>query len=321
MTTRIRPAAAVLLSLVLAGACLVGAGALPAQAGTAVGGDQTAAPSQQKHTNDPVQRQVRTCTLYAGSGSYGMTCRGATGESASYAEILGNEPVPTCWHEDVPPGFKPPKVRGELPPGGKWYLRTCLVSGIDPETKQPNGRMRFSQEPEYVAPDNPIELLPGQEIIVAGVRDVRQIPAPFVQTSPSAKPRVGQQLAFYVPPANTVGSTISVSGPGLGTVQMRARQTGLQVWPLGTRPAPAVNCADGGVQITTHDTRETQPNACWWTFEHSSSDQRNNRYPMHVEANWVVEYNADGDWLELGRFTREQENRQWVPEVQTIVVP
>ena len=265
---------------------------------------------------------MRTCTLYANSASYGMTCRGGTGDSATYAEILGSEPVPTCWHEDVPEGFKPPKVKGELPPGGTWYLKTCLVSGINPETKEPEGRMRFSQEAEYVAPpDRKVDLLPGQAIIVSGVRNVRQIAAPFVLTSPSAKPRVGQNLAFYVPPANTVGETISVSGPGLGTVQMRARQTGLVVWPLGSRPAPAVDCPGGGVQVTTRDTRETRPDACWWTFDHSSADRPNNRYPMQVEAAWVVEYNADGDWLELGRFTREQQNNQWVPEVQTIVVP
>jgi hypothetical protein len=249
-----------------------------------------------------------------------MTCRGATGDSLTYAQILGSEPVPDCWHEEVPEDFTPPESHDELEPGGTWYLRTCLESGIN-KHKQADGPLRFSQEPEYVMPDEVLVLLPGQEIIVTGERNTRQIPEPFVQTSPSEKPRVGQDVAFYVPPSNTVGSTITVSGPGIGTVQMRARQTELVVWPEGTRPAPVVDCPGGGIDVAATDTRESRPGACWWSFERSSASQPGDTYPMQVEAAWVVEYNGGGDWQVLGRFTRQQQIEQEVREVQTIVVP
>ncbi len=318
---------AVLLGLALPAAAVPGGGGFdpppdPPPPATDVDWQPT-----QPAPNAPVRRQVRSCSLYAGNGSYGLTCPGATG-GATFAEILGAEPVPDCWHEPVPEDFRPPRHsedeldREGRPKPGRWYLLTCLESGIDPATKQPDGRLRFSQTPDYVLATEPVRrLLPNQRRLIDGQYGERNIPEPFAATSPSETPRVGQDVAFYVPPSQRAGDTITVSGPGVGTVSMRARMTELVVWPMGTRPAPSVTCPGGGDRVVRGDTRETHPGACWWRWTRSSAHRADGLYPVQVEARWVVEYQAGGGWTELGTFTRQQQVDQEVTEVQTIVVP
>jgi len=285
-------------------------------------------PAEQSATNAPVTRQVRTCRLYAGNGAYGMTCRGGTGDSATYAEILGGEKPPRCWHEPVPEDFEVPRYTPEQldekgdPLPGRWWLLTCLIAGLDFDTLAPQGDMEFSQEPEYLlAPTPPTRLTENQSLLLAGQRSTRQIPEPFAATSPSATPRVRQDIAFFVPPSQRTGETISVSGPGLGTVQMRARMTELVVHPTGVRPEPRVTCPGGGVQVGIGQSRAEVPQACWWQWDRSSAHRSRERYPVEVEARWVVEYEAGEGWTRLGAFTREQTITQVVTEVQTIVVP
>lgn len=337
MTVRSRAALSIPLALVLAAALLLaGVSGLPAEAG--MSGTPTPTPTEpptpvpegpigstpprQEGTNEPATAQVRTCSLFAGDGSYGLTCRGGVVGTLTYAEILGPDPVPECWHEEVPPDFVPPRLDPDEPRGGTWWLKTCLIGGIDRETKESTGELRFSQELDYVDPTEDVLVLTDrQEQVVEGQRDVSQIPFPFVQTSPSASPRVGQDVAFYSPPSNTRGSTITVSGPGVGTVSMRARMTGLSVWPDGNRPEPRVGCAGGGVEVGRDDTRASTPGACWWSFDRSSAHLADRAYPMFVSADWVVEYDGGAGWTTLGTFTREQVTDQPVTEIQTIVVP
>jgi hypothetical protein len=284
----------------------------------------------QAGTNAPVTAQVRTCSLYAGNGSYGMTCRGAVSASATYAEILGGDPVPTCWDEPVPEDFVPPRYEPDQldedgrPLPGRWWLNTCLVSGLTRPGAQPDGPMKFSQEPRYIlAPDGPVVLTTNQELVLAGQRNVRSIPEPFAATSPSETPRVGQLVAFYVPPSNTEGETITVSGPGIGTVSMRARMTELVVYPTGGRPDPQVVCPGGGISVAVGEDRESTPDACWWRWTRSSAHRSRGVYPVQVVARWLVEYDAGegAGWTPLGDFTREQQVDQPVTEVQTVVVP
>ncbi len=236
--------------------------------------------------------------------------------------------MPDCWHEPVPEDFRPPRhTPDELgddgrPLPGEWWLRTCLVRGIDRDTKRPTGRWSSprSRSTSWTR-SGPIRLTANQAVLLAGERNQRQIPEPFAATSPSESPRVGQDVAFYVPPSQRTGDTITVSGPGVGTVAMRARMTELVVWPLGTRPAPSVSCPGGGDRVERGETRTTTPDACWWRWDRSSAHRAGSTYPVQVEARWVVEYQAGGGWIELGAFTRDQQIDQPVTEVQTVVVP
>lgn len=318
MVTRLR-SAAVAIGIGVATALLA------PQSATAAPGDgdwQPADQSTQAGVNAPVTRQVRTCSLYAGGGSYGMTCRGAGSGSASYAEILAGEEPPDCWHEPVPEDFRVPRYAPEdldetgHPKPGRWWLRTCLVGGLGP------GPLEFSQEPEYlVRPEEPIRLTERQRLVLVGQFESRNIPEPFVELSPSATPRVLQSVAFSIPPVNRTGETIQVSGPGIGTVSMRARMTDLTIYPKGERPEPRVSCPDGGVRVELGETRATTPEACWYEWDRSSAHRSRGRYPVQSEATWVVEYEAGAGWTTLGTFMRDLTNLQPVTEVQTIVVP
>jgi hypothetical protein len=282
----------------------------------------------QAGTNAPVTAQVRTCSLYAGGGSYGLACRGATGEVLTYAEILKGQKPPDCWHEPVPEGFRPPRYEPDQldengdPKPGRWWIYTCLLSGINPETLAPEGEMTFSQEAVYLlAPEQPIRLTTEQELVLVGEFTVRSIPLPLPAIAPSETPRVGQEVAFYVPRANTEGDTITVSGPGIGTVAMRARMTELVAFPTGGRPDPRVACPGGGIAVTVEEDRASTPDACWWRWTRSSAHRSKGQYPVQVEARWLVEYDAGAGWTPLGEFTREQTAPVAVTEVQTVVVP
>jgi hypothetical protein len=272
----------------------------------------------------PVHRQVKTCRLYASDLGFGMLCNRITGGGLSIRQILGGEPLPGCWQEELPAdlqseyaALQAERIRSGSQ--GAFWLQTCL-HGIDPKTLRVTGEVTFTEEVVWINDGDPVvRLTPGQARLVTIERHEATIPLPTVVTSPTVRPRVDQDVAFRVVNDNQVGPLL-FNQPGVGPVQMRARLIHLQVTPQPG--AAAVNCPGTGVQVTATDTPASRPQACWTKYTRSSAAQPGQTYAVQAVTSWTVEYSTGGGpWQALATVEKRQTSLQPVTEVQTVVVP
>jgi hypothetical protein len=325
-----RPAgvlAAVLLGL-LAG--LVPAG--EASAGGGLGGTPSGPPAP---SDGPQTTTVRTCRLYAEPESFGLTCRHGTDGFDTIRQILGGDPLPDCWDDQLPPDLAialAPEVAQNRDKGlkGDFYLHVCL-KGVDPKTlKVEPGGIHYTQNPVWIEPPaRPTTLTDRQRGLVATADQNQRIPLPVVATSPSTTPRVGQDVSFWVTNDRQTAPLV-VAGPGVGRVVMRGRLVFLQVTPDPSQSA--VGCRGAGLRADRADSPTSAPGACWWRYARSSATQPGQSqavdgavlpaYDVPTVATWVVEYDpGDGVWHTLATFERRQALEQPVTEIQTLVVP
>jgi hypothetical protein len=278
---------------------------------------------------------VRTCRLYAEPESFGLTCRNGTDGFDSIKKILGGDPLPDCWDDQLPPDLAAAKAdetaqHRAAGDQGKFYLHVCL-KGVDPETLQVEpGGIRYTQTPLWIEPpDQPKTLTDRQRGLVRTADQSQRIPLPVVATSPSTTPRVGQDVSFWVTNARQT-SQLVVDGPGVGRVAMRGRLVFLEVTPDPAQSS--VGCQGAGLRADRADTPSTAPGACWWHYDRSSATQSGQSqalngsvlpaYDVQTAATWVVEYDTgDGVWRTLATFDRRQALQQPVTEIQTLVVP
>jgi hypothetical protein len=259
------------------------------------------------------QTQVSTCSLYANSAGFGMSCLGGDGSVASLKQVLGGDPFPACWHEVPPAGFVPPAPADG---SGAWWIETC-VKGIDPETLKRTGPVLLEQRPVFLAPGAERFLTVNQRNLIASVQQ-GTYPLPLLAMGPSSSPRVNTDVYFWVVPgrAGTVERRVVLPA---GAVSMRATIVQTAVQPTG--PAgPTVRCAGRGVEVHAVTDPEEVPGACHHRYRHSSARASGGEYAMPVTAYWRVEYSTGGTWTELGTFAVNTVQRLRVTEIQTLVV-
>ena len=270
------------------------------------------------------RRQLGGCRIYGGQGGFGMRCGALTGGGLSARAILGGDPLPDCWQEDLPGDLVDqyaPQEQQRLAAGdrGRFVLETCLV-GVDERTYTATPDFGFTEKVEWLPAGQPPEqLTANQRRLLAIWGDSRTIPLPSVVTSPTIRPRVGQDVAFSVRNGDEVGPIgFDRPGPG-GVVRMQATLVYLRVVPEpGAAP---VRCDGPGIQVTATDTRQSRPEACWATYDRSSAAQPQQRYAVRAVALWLIQYQTGGVWNDLTVVEKEQTALVPVSEVQTVVVP
>ena len=259
------------------------------------------------------QAQVSSCSLYANSAGFGMSCLGGDGSVASLKQLLGGDPFPACWHEVPPAGFVPP-APADGP--GAWWVETC-VEGIDPKTLERTGPVVLEQRPVFLAPGAERLLTVNQQRLIASVYQ-ETYPMPLLAVGPSGSPRVNTDVYYWVVPgrAGTVERRVTLP---TGPVSMRATIVQTAVQPVGAA-GPTVRCDGRGVEVHQVTAPEQVPGACHHRYRHSSARASGGEYAMPVTAYWRVEYSTGGAWTELGTFPVNTVQRLRVTEIQTLVV-
>lgn len=297
---------------------LLTAAGLVVTAGTAsADGFGSSGPSSPPSSSASASRTTGSgCHMYGSAAGYGVVCPSAGG--GSLRDVLGGSSVPTCWYEDPPDSFVPPF---ELFDGDdrRWYLKGCMA-GFNDRAVQ-TGQIIFAFDFEPRLPQYAFRLDERQREFLRRIQQNAQIPLPVVQSAPSASPRIGDDTAFYVLEEFAEAPTITFD-----SLRMRARMVYFEMRPGGVDGDDVVGCPGRGIQVTEDDTPQTEPNACWYEFERSSSGVSSgnlvNRYRSHATAYWRVEFSEDGgnSWGELGTFPKEALAPVRVTEIQTLVI-
>lgn len=259
--------------------------------------------------------QVSDCTVVATPGYLGLAC-GHGGEVRTVKEILGNDPVPECWDEAMSQKEIDAAGYGEL--NGHWYWHWCLL-GINKKTKtvEPGGIHFTVGIISIDPPKTPGTLTHNQWVLVDLKRNDGYTPMPVAGTSPNARPRVGGWVSFF-----DISTPHVVSVPAGGLV-LRARESSIDVNPLGEGTDPTISCKGSGYQAKTGQTRADHPSGCWYKYLESSATQPDNVFPVHITAHWTVETapGAAGPWTMFTTFDKSQDTTMPVSEIEALVVP
>ena len=274
------------------------------------GGDTPDQPAQ--------QTTWRSCSIVSGPQYVGGVCAGSRSEGKSVKEILGDDPVPDCWHEPV--SEEDLAAMGEHnvpgPDGYTYYWYHCLT-GIDVKTKvaEPGG---IHISTELVTLPNgkpPLTLTHNQQVLVDGQADRGNVPTPIAVVSPSDHPRVGLDVAF----SNLSDGDFYVRP--LGAV-IHAYVVSTDIEPLGAGRAPLISCPGNGTIAKPGQARVEGDGLCWYRYLHSSAGQPDDVYDVRITSHWVVEIaaNDSGPFQRLDDFTKSATTRIPVTEVQALVV-
>lgn len=270
-------------------------------------------------TAAPKTGQAGGCTLVASANFLGMACaRSRTGETRTVKEILGPDDVPTCWHEKLSEE-ELANLSYENTPGADgytWYWERCL-SGVRPNKTLEPGGIKISVRLVQIKNSDPKKhLTDRQQQLVEIFGPASTVPTPVAVPMPSETPYVGMDVAFV----NGTSGEIEVPTP---TVTLRARVKSLFLEPLGHGRPDGFTCSQGnGIKVSADDTRQTKPNACWYTYKRSSANMPQNRYPMAITAHWYVDYTTDGgqSWHYFHEFDKPAVSHMLVPEIQTLPI-
>lgn len=275
-------------------------------------------------TGSDTSAQVGGCHLYAGTGGFGEACLGSGSSShLSVKQILGGDPVPTCW--DVP------LTAAELAQletdeqyldlaHFDYYWQRCL-QGISANYKITWPVTVTSQLYPLPKGTPPVTLTTGgQHLIDYYASGSNDYPIATAVASPSVRVRTNEDVAFHAVPDSS--DQVAVGG-----VVMQARVTHLSVAPLGA-DGPSVGCAGSGLTVSPADTpASTAPGAaCWYAFARSSAAQPDDEYPMQVTATWAVRYTTDpaapwSSWTLLNdNIQVTSTTNQTVNDIQTMVI-
>jgi len=265
----------------------------------------------------PVTGQVGSCHAAAGPSYIGLACAGSKDHAGkTVKQILGHDPVPTCWFEPMnADDLASMNLQNKPGPDGwTWYWRRCL-HGIT--KKSPSmANATYDIGPRKVPNGTHVKTLTTrQKHLVKGRGTNSQVPTPIAAVSPSDHPRVRQPVAFY----DGTGDTVTAQA---ADVLLTAHIDHIVIHPLGAgsteRP---VNCPGTGQPADFGDTPQSRPSLCWYTYQHSSADQPDEAYPAEISAYWVVESQVAGGASQVfARFTKSEITTIPVTDVQTLVV-
>lgn len=279
------------------------------------GNDPT--PDNPVPTTDPTDSggtaiaNVGNCAVVASPSYLGVSC--GTGKSGQVIvkKVLGDDPVPTCWHEPVSAEELAAFGYGETP-GAAWYWEWC-VTGI---TKEPN---RF--DPEFqvglvaIRDGQPVTTLTvNQTDLIDFARGADVMPFPIAVVSPISHPRVGAWVSYF----NGTDDEVTVQ---TGGITLRAQVDSIRVEPYGEGAGDAVTCAGSGFHARRGDTPATAP-GCWVKYDRSSAAEPDNQFWVWISAHWVVDISTDGgaNWTRFNEFDKAQNTIVPVTEIQTLVV-
>ncbi|MGL5811297.1 MAG: hypothetical protein ACRCYQ_15255 [Nocardioides sp.] len=251
------------------------------------------------------------CLVVSTSRYLGLYCGRGRRDVVDVAEILRDDPVPTCWHEAMSDADL--RVMDVVnTPETTWYWRRC-VDGI---SKRPNRfAPRFTIGIEALGPgDTVVRLTPNQERLIESSSVLDAIPPPIAAISPMARPRVGARVSIY----NANRSEVTVRA---GSVLLRGRIGRLSVRPLGRSTMPNLTCSGTGYRADPGETPATH-DGCWYKYQKSSAAEPDNVYRLWMTAHWVVDLSVDGGatWQRFNAFRKSQITTVPVTEIQTLVV-
>ncbi len=335
----VRSSARILLAAVAGCLCL----ALAAPAFADVGGydpgpgsHHGAGPGNQSGSGSPTQKAVKTCSLYATSSNFGMSCiTGSSGDVTTVKEILGKDPVPTCWDDRISDADLASKYQYTQNPDAPYYLHTC-ITGLQLDNSlyyQPDAQLnqQVIEIPKDAKPcPRPFTadmtgkcvmwLTHNQHQVVSATQSrAAQIPGITITTQPSTKIRTNEDIAYVDAATDENGNRITRTPDyQVGGVTMWGQLNSYKIYPYGP-DGPSYPC-NGTEQVGRGDTRQTKPDACWWTYPQSSARQPNQVYPFRAEADWTVYYSTGGAAQVLAQFQKYDDLTLPVYDIQTLVV-
>lgn len=314
------------LSAPLAYADFTGSGS---GSGSGGGGGHSAA-------GDPGHATVDNCSLYATSSSFGMWCvNGDSSDSKTVLEILGPDSPHMCWDQAISAADATNLYGYPQVPGTNYYLHSCLT--MDPTKTVYDQTGQLNQNVVELPPNAPdcprpyhddqagrclMHLTARQQLVVDQANSLDgQIPGIVLTTLPSTRVRTNEAVAYVDAAVDGNGHRITRTRDyAVGTVTMWAQMTGFHVYPYGPGTTPELTC-DGTAQVGQQDTPQSLPDACWWTYPHSSSGQPGNTYPLRLEADWSVYYRgADGTTHTLASFQKYDDVALPVYDIQALVI-
>lgn len=317
--------------------------AQPAAAGPGGGCDQMICPGPgggggggggggQSSSGHGATTHVQSCSLYATSSSFGLSCltHHGVGHVTTVKDILGKQPPP-CWDEQIVLGDLADKYDidpSTVNPDAPYYLHTC-ITGLDYDQSlyyQPNAQLNQvvteipngSGECPKPYTDDMIGhcimvLTHEQQIIVNAIRSRgTRIPTFTIVPTPSTTVRTNQTTVFVATPTKDNGAAVTRTPYfELGGVTLWAERVGFWIYPYGP-DGKRIACSGG-------DTGSTDD--CAWAYPQSSADQDGSVYPFRAEADWNVYYRVGGVTQQLGdTFKKFDDLPMPVYDVQTVVV-
>jgi hypothetical protein len=355
----VTPGRAFAVGFVVATLALFGAAAPALALGGTTGSDSTTTSSSSSSGSDtsssqtsggdggPVHGQRRSCSLYATSSSYGLSCiSGGSGDAPKVKDLLGNSPAPTCWDTPVSPGDARDQY-GETVPDDRdydYFVLSC-ITGLDlnaPLFDQPG--LNLSQKLVEIkmgapacpdpktTPFSPAQLtgddthclleLIGNQSKVTGflASDNAQIPDVTIVTHPSTVVRTQVDTVFTdAADCNDCSDNGTKTAPkSAGGVTMYAQLDSFRILPYGpysndpTDGKDAVGPCAGTADWTAKD-------ACHYTYPRSSADQPGHAYPFRAVATWSVR--IEGEDAPFATFHKYDDLKLPVGDVQTLVIP
>jgi hypothetical protein len=264
----------------------------------------------------PTTGTVGSCQAAAGPTFIGLACAGSRhGHGRTVKQILGNQPVPTCWYEPFTADdlAATGKTNNPAADGWTWYWYRCL-HGI---TKKSKSMANATYDIHPVKVPNGVtvkKLTKRQKQLVKGPGTNSQVPTPVIGISPADHPRVRQSVAFYDFTRDTVTAQA-------GGVLLSAHIDHLVIRPLGVDGEKMKPCPGTGIAAVAGDTPASRPDLCWYSYDHSSADQPQGLYHAEISAYWVVTSQiAGGTPQPFAQFTKSAITTIPVTDVQTLVV-
>jgi hypothetical protein len=298
--------------------------------------------------------QVKTCSLYANSSGFGMSCfsGGSSGSAGKkVAKILAGHPAP-CWDVAVSASdlAREYGITDASPTDAPYYVHQCITGlNLDaPLSAQPTAQIdkQVIEIPNGVPTPCDLgkdkkkaytadmigsckvrfeDLTPGQQAIASAIDGGdTEIPGITLVTHPSPKVRTNVKVTYADPASNENPVKVVKTVDG---VKMWAEMTEYKIYPYGPNGSDVRSCkvnTDGrvGADDDSSMTDPPCPNpALRWTYLTSSAAQPDQAYPFRAETHWSVFYiDAGGNVQRMGSFTKSDDVPVPVYDIQTLVV-
>jgi hypothetical protein len=297
------------------------------------GSPQPVSASTSGSSGTPTQGTVRTCSLYATSSSFGVSCFHGGGDAKTVGEILKKDPKDFCWDEKISDADLENKYQYQQNPDAPYYLHSCVTGLILTNSQYNQPDVVLSQQVIEIPQDATectgkrpypgelvgtciMRLTDKQRLIVGGLdANGGQIPGIILTTHPSTRVRTNEQVAYTDSAEGGITRTATYQ---VGGVTMWAKMDRFSIHPYGA-DGVSKTC-NGTADVSNDDTPQSKPDACWWAYDRSSAGQPDDVYPFRAEADWTVYVDAGGVAKAFATFKKYTDLQLPVYDIQTIVV-